>query len=54
MKHPTQCSECEEVVELHALHLRVRCDCHPDDHCDHGICDACLDEYATPPEDEKR
>jgi hypothetical protein len=37
MKRPTQCSECENIVELSAIHFRVRCDCHPEEYCQHGI-----------------
>lgn len=52
MKCPVPCSECGEVVELHTIHFRVRCDCHPDDTCQHGICDECLDEYLEADEEE--
>lgn len=39
------CAECGKDFPLADIHLRVRCDCHPDDECEHGICDVCLDEY---------
>ena len=45
MKCPVPCQICEEVVELAALHFRSICECHPDDTCEHGICDECLDEF---------
>lgn len=48
------CSECPNVVELDSLHFHVRCDCHPDDSCTHGICDECLDEYLKEPKNNER
>lgn len=45
MRCPCPCYECGDVVELSDLSFRVRCDCHPDDGCEHGICDECLTAY---------
>ena len=50
MKCPTPCHRCGDEVELHDLHFRTtlcRCDELGSDHCDHGVCDDCLDDILT-------